>query len=147
MSLLRMRSLHCDCVHCERVMNLVRMRSLHCERVMNLVRMRSLRCTAPCPRMRERVRVGSDSSEGGFLWKKIPNLKLSHTVLRYRPIRGDWCTGGWSHRWVCSGRSTSDGDFLGSLTGAYGALPVSPTSDYTVTLLLTISVQAKVLQN
>ena len=64
--------------------------------------------------------------------KKIPDLKLSHTVLRYRPVRGDWCTGGWSHRWVRSGGSTSEGDFLGSLTGGtWVALPVSPTSDYT----------------
>ena len=64
--------------------------------------------------------------------KKNPDLKLSHTVLRYRPVRGDWCTGGWSHRWVRSGGSTSEGDFLGSLTGGtWVALPVSPTSDYT----------------
>ena len=64
--------------------------------------------------------------------KIIPDLKLSHTVLRYRPVRGDWCTGGWSHRWVRSGGSTSEGDFLGSLTGGtWVALPVSPTSDYT----------------
>ena len=61
--------------------------------------------------------MGSNPSEGGFLKKKkIPNLKLSHTVLRCRPVRGDWCTGGWSHRWVLSGRSTSEGDFLGSRT-------------------------------
>ena len=70
--------------------------------------------------------------EGFFEKKKIPDLKLSHTVLRYRPVRGDCCTGGWSHRWVRSGGSTSKGDFLGSLTGGkWVALPVSPTSDYT----------------
>ena len=64
--------------------------------------------------------------------KKNPDLKLSHTVLRYRPVRGDWCTGGWSHRWVRSGGSTSEGDFLGSLTGGtWVALTVSPTSDST----------------